>query len=73
MILYVLAEYRNAREGYTPGQVIEVSQAKADWLLRDSPGSFSTTAPIVEKPPKDKSVKSRAVRKKRATKATVKK
>ena len=66
--LYVLADYSSKKENYKAGDVIEVSPQKALWLKTDSPGTFSRSAPVVEKPPKDKAIKSRTVRKKAPTK-----
>lgn len=40
MKLKVVSEYRSARERYTEGQVIDVTEAQADWLKRDAPGCF---------------------------------
>ena len=70
MILYVTSDYRNATEHFKNGQVIEVSPDKAEFLLRDSPGSFSLDKPepdkeekALDEPVKDKAVKSAPRRK----------
>ena len=72
-VLYCLSNYTSQLEKYKKGDVIEVSPEKAEFLLADSPGSFSTEKPKVEKaldkPPKDKAVK-RAATTRKTTKAT---
>ncbi len=64
--LYVLSDYRNAKQNYKAGDVIrDLDPAVADWLLADSAASFSKTAPkepkpakkVTKKPPKDKAQK----------------
>ena len=67
MKLYVLSDYKNRQLSYTAGDEIEVDPEVANYLIADSPGSFSYEPPKAEKavdePPADKQVK-RAPRKK---------
>jgi len=71
MILYVVSDYRNATEIYKAGDVLEVAPDRAEFLLRDSPGSFSLDKPVepkaetkaLDEPVKDKAVKSAPRRK----------
>lgn len=41
MKLTVTSRYRNGETSYEKGQVIDVPEALGEFLLRDSPGSFS--------------------------------
>jgi hypothetical protein len=72
MKLKCLSRYDNVPQGlhYRPGQVLEVSEDMARWLMDDSPSSFEHVKPEpevkeVEAPPQDKAVK-RAPRSKAA-------
>lgn len=52
MKLYVTGRYRSSHGSYEPGQVLDVTEADAEFLLRDSPSSFarekaSPHAPVV--------------------------
>lgn len=40
MKLKVLRRYRNAEVYYREGDVVEVTEAEARWLMSDSPGTF---------------------------------
>lgn len=44
MKLKVISEYRNAREHYTAGQVLDVTEAQAEWFMHDAPGCFEAYA-----------------------------
>lgn len=61
--LYVVEDYRNGKEFYKEGHVLEsLSQDKRDWYLRDAPGCFSESKPKVKGKPgkaQDKAVKSK--------------
>ena len=47
MKLYVTGRYRSSHGSYEPGQVLDVTEADAEFLLRDSPSSFAKVAPVV--------------------------
>ena len=47
MKLYVTGRYRSSHGSYEPGQVLDVTEADAEFLLRDSPSSFAKAAPVV--------------------------
>lgn len=61
MKLYVTSRYTNGARGlvFQEGQEIDVAESLADFLLGDSPGSFSRSKPkkASSKPPADKAVK----------------
>lgn len=50
MKLKVVSEYRNARERFTAGQVIDVTEAQADWFKHDAPGCFEDYAEPTPEP-----------------------
>lgn len=70
MKLYVVSPYKNRDVYYKAGQVLDVDEEEAKFLMTDSPGSFSKEEPKEEKkakpkaakakkkPPQDKAVKS---------------
>ncbi len=44
MRLRVLSNWSNGAQAYLAGQVIDVSDAQGELLMRDSPGSFAIDA-----------------------------
>ena len=58
-ILYVVSDYKNQHVSYKAGQKLELTDSEANFLLRDSPGSFSYLAPEkrgLSAPPADKMI-----------------
>lgn len=49
--LLVLSDYSNQSVSYRAGAEIEVDPNEAEWLMRDSPGSFAKApdAPVMDK------------------------
>ena len=49
--LLVLSDYSNQSVSYRAGVEIEVDPGEAEWLMRDSPGSFAKApdAPVMDK------------------------
>lgn len=64
MKLLLLEDYYSSRGGYKAGQVIDVPDRDALWLLADAPGCFEVVEEkAMDAPPVDKQIK-RPARKK---------
>ena len=59
----MISRYRNGERRYEPGQEIHVSDDEGEYLLRDSPGSFTTDdVPRAEIPSVDRRARGGRVR-----------
>ena len=52
MRLYCISRYRSAAGAWSAGQELDVTDEAAEFLLRDSPGSFSFDRPTPAAKPK---------------------
>jgi hypothetical protein len=60
MKLIFISPYRNRGVSYDPGQILDLTEAQAQAILADSPGSFAPHVEIaaVDAPPVDKMIRS---------------